>query len=143
MSRSQLEADGKKPIKQQIKQQHQPEHTSARIGVCLSGPAAAVIDELQDVPDGRELWRVGGGGGLPGQESQGGHLAVRQITRHGFLSLLQSLLVDLSGETGDDVGGRAGCCSHENLLTAGTWLVSGDMLIVSFTHAGKFLSQTP
>ena len=88
-------------------------HTSAGVRVCLSRLAVVVTDKLQNVLDGREL-RRGGGGGLPGQESQGGHLAVGLITRHGFLTL-----VDLSGEAGDDVGGRAGGSSHENLLTGG------------------------
>ena len=102
-----------KQIKREIKQEILTPTTSARIRVRLSRPAAAVMDELQDVLDGREL-RRGGGGGLHGQESQGGHLAVGLITRHGFLTL-----VDLSGEAGDDVGGRAGGSSHENLLTGG------------------------
>ena len=81
------------------------------------------MDELQDVLDGREL-RPGGGGGLPGEESQGGHLAVGLLTRHGSCLLLLSLLTDLSGETGDDVGGRTGGSSQEHFLTGGKVLVS-------------------
>ena len=53
-----------KQIKREIKQEILTPTTSARIRVRLSRPAAAVMDELQDVLDGGEL-RPGGGGGLP------------------------------------------------------------------------------
>ena len=107
-----------KQIKREIKQEILTPTTSARIRVRLSRPAAAVMDELQDVLDGGEL-RPGGGGGLPGEESEGGHLAVGLLTRHGSGLLRQSLLTDLSGEAGDDVGGRAGGSSQEHFLTGG------------------------
>ena len=103
------------------------------------------MDELQDVLDGGEL-RPGGGGGLPGEESQGGHLAVGLLTRHGScLLLLLSLLTDLSGEAGDDVGGRTGGSSQEHFLTGGKVLVSRERVMVMLwcTHAGRFLCQTP
>ena len=105
-------------------------HTSAGVRVCLSRLAVVVTDKLQNVLDGREL-RRGGGGGLTGEEVHGRHLLNHRRTRHGFCPLLRSFLADLSGEAGDDVGRRSRGSSHENLLTGGTAVSS---LIIIIYH---------